>query len=35
LHDPKGQPIETMQTIRDQVQGRVRVLLESEEWTRR
>jgi arsenate reductase len=34
LQDPKGQPIDTVRAIRDQIQGRVRALLESEGWVR-
>ena len=35
LEDPKGQPIERVREIRDQIQGRVRALIERNGWARR
>lgn len=35
LPDPKGQPIERVREIRDQILGRVRSLVESRGWTPR
>jgi arsenate reductase len=34
LDDPKGEPIERVREIRDEVERRVRHLLESRRWTR-
>jgi arsenate reductase len=34
LADPKGQPIDTVRAIRDDIRGRVRALIEREGWGR-
>ena len=33
LEDPKGKPIERVREIRDEIRGRVRVLIEREGWS--
>jgi arsenate reductase len=33
LPDPKGQPLEKVREIRDQIRGRVEELLDQEDWT--
>jgi arsenate reductase len=35
LDDPKGQPIERVREIRDEIRQRVRGLIEQQEWRRR
>jgi len=35
LEDPKGKPVERVREIRDEVQQRVKTLLESQGWARR
>jgi arsenate reductase len=35
LADPKGQPIERVREIRDQIRERVRQLVEARGWSRR
>ncbi len=34
LPDPKGQPVERVREIREEIRGRVRQLLEAEGWQR-
>jgi len=34
LADPKGQPLEAVRAIRDEIRSRVQVLLEEQGWAR-